>query len=84
MPVDLDRRRPKPTNLVFEAAKDCDPTEDHILFSFQSEDEAGVCVGFIHETTRVFRDFIFLDADQCQEFGEALIEAARIAREARR
>lgn len=80
--VDFDRRTPKPTNLVFEASNSHDWTDQHILFVFQSEDETGVCVGFLHETTRVFRDLMCLDAAQCEDFGSALLEAARIAREA--
>jgi hypothetical protein len=79
--VDFDRRKPKPTNLVFEASNPHDWTDQHILFCFQSENETGVCVGFIQETTRIFRDHMYLNADQCEEFGNALLEAARIGRE---
>ena len=78
---DLDRRKPAPSNLVFEATDAFDPTATHFLMAYRTDD-GGVSIAFVNETTRVIRDSMWLNAEQCEEFGNALIEAARIGREA--
>ena len=78
---DLDRRKPAPSNLVFEATDAFDPTATHFLMAYRTDD-GGVSIAFVNEATRVIRDSMWIDGGQCEQFGNALLEAARIAREA--
>lgn len=84
--VDLDRRRPVPSNHVFEAADDFDPTNNCFLCVFRDEDDMGVYVDICEDVGDqdgfTVKAGHWLNGDQCEQFGKALIAAAQIIREA--
>ena len=76
MTRDLDRRTPRPTNVIFEARNEIDYTDDHYFTAWITPDEIGVSILFTHETTGIIARHINLDREQCEQFGRALIDAA--------
>ncbi len=85
-PFDPDRRRPLPSNHVFQAHDAHDPTKDYFFEAFRDEDDTGVYVNFVKDVgefdTLNVLNMMWLDADQCEQFGAALLDASRIIREA--
>lgn len=81
---DPDRRRPLPTNHVFEAHDAHDPTNNYFCEAFRDEDDTGVHLNFVKDVgefdTLNVLNTMWLDADQCEQFGAALLEAAQIIR----
>lgn len=79
--IDLDRRRPMPTNHVFEAYHPFDPTSD-FLWAFIGGGDTSVNIMFCEESrSGIFiRRSMPLNAGQCEEFGQALLAAAAMIR----
>lgn len=83
--IDFDRRKPVASNAVFEAHDQHDPTKAYYFEAFRDEDDMGVLLNFVQDDRgrdgmATCRDFMWIDADQCEEFGNALLAAARIIR----
>lgn len=81
--TDLDRRRPRASNDVFEAHCQHDETRHYHFRAFRDQEDMGVYLNFVNPGDRggegTIRDFIWIDGKQCQEFGEALLAAANLA-----
>ncbi len=81
--TDLDRRRPRASNDVFEAHCQHDDTCHYHFHAFRDLEDRGVYLNFVNPADRrgegTIRDFMWIDAKQCREFGEALIAAADLA-----
>jgi hypothetical protein len=84
--IQLDRYRPTKSNHVFEAHDAEDETATRYFDSFRDEGDTGVYLSFIEgdprEGTAVMRETMWIDADQCEQFGKALLAAAQFIREA--
>jgi hypothetical protein len=84
--IPLKPRPPTPDNNVFEAFDRDDPTKDYRLSVFRDEDDMGAYVSFCDPPdTRglsTILNMIWLDANQCEEFGKSLIATAGIIRAA--
>lgn len=85
--IDLDRRRPLPVNHVFEAHDQHDPTKTYYFEAFRDEEDTGVYLNFVQDDCgsvglATVRDHMWIDADQCEAFGLALMQAAKRIREA--
>jgi hypothetical protein len=82
-PIDRDRRRPLPHNHVFEAHDWHDPT-NWFLHCFRDDEDKGVFVNFCSDPDgqggATIRSAIWIDADQCEQFGTALLAAAKLSR----
>lgn len=80
--VELDRRKPLPENHVFEAHEPYaeDPDKNYHLSVFRGE--ADVFIGFV-DPDKTILNWINIDADQCEAFGLALVEAAKALQQAR-
>lgn len=75
-----------PINHVFEALDPYDPTKTYRLEAFRDEEDTAVEVAFCdppdEDGMSSVRAGMGLNADQCEEFGKALIAAAAIIRRA--
>lgn len=82
--IDLDRRRALPSNHVFEAHDAYDPT-NYFFTAFRDEEDTGVRLNFCQETRTpgeaIIKAGMWIDADQCEQFGNALLAAAKLIRE---
>lgn len=78
--TDLDRRKPLPTNHVFEAHDDFDLGKTWFLHVFGDETDTGVHLNIVEDVGEPgwlnIKHFQWLNAAQCREFGEALIKVA--------
>ena len=77
--IDHDRRSPVPGNLLFEAHDQHDPTKTFFFMAYN--DEAGVTLCFVEGDARIdgmatLRDRMWIDAEQAEVLGKALIEFA--------
>lgn len=77
--ADPDRRKPLPENYVFEAHEPYahDPGKNYYLSAFREETD--VFIGFVDDKQTIL-NWLHLDADQCEAFGLALINAAETLR----
>lgn len=73
--VDYDRRRPRPSNVLFEASDWCDDSKDYHLVAWETE-ENGVRILFVQEGTDIIRDMMWINHEQCEVFGNALVAVA--------
>lgn len=85
--IHLDQRRPIPNNHVFEAHDQYDGTTTRYFEAFRDEEDTGVVLVFVEDDTRreglaTIREEMWIDADQCEQFGKALLAAAQVIREA--
>lgn len=83
--ADLDRRRPEAANHVFEAHDQHDPTNISYFEAIRDEADMGVVLMFVQDDRgraglATIHQMMWIDADQCEAFGKALVEAARIIR----
>lgn len=83
-PVDYDLRRPVPQNHVFEAHDWHDPTNG-FLICWRDPENNGVLVNFCSypdaNGDSSIQARMWINADQCEQFGNALLDAARIIRD---
>lgn len=81
--TDLDRRRPRASNDVFEAHDQHDDTKHYHFHAFRDESDTGVYLNFVNPDDRrgsgTIRDWMWIDSSQCREFGKALLAAADLA-----
>lgn len=85
--IHLNQRRPMPGNQVFEAHDQDDETAKRYFKAFRSEEDTGVYLTFLEdyasgEGGAILRETMWIDADQCEQFGKALLAAAQFIREA--
>ncbi len=85
MSRNLDRRRPAPSNDVFEAHDSHDHTKTYYFHAFRDEEDTGVYLNFVEDDRgkdgmATIRDMMWISADQCEEFASALFKAARVIR----
>jgi len=85
--INLDQRRAKPGNHVFEAHDQHDGTATRYFHSFRDEEDTGVYLAFVEDDAgqdglATMRETMWIDADQCEQFGKALLAAAQLIREA--
>lgn len=82
-PTDLDRRKPAPDNQIFEAHDWRDPT-NLVLYCYRDEEDKGAMITFCAERnasgSATMHQWMWINADQCEEFGNALLAAAKIIR----
>lgn len=81
----FERRRPRPVNHVFEAHDQHDPTKTYHFESFRDEDDTGVYLNFVEgdagkDGLATVRDMMWINADQCEAFGKALLDTAQLIR----
>lgn len=86
MTAEPERRRAA-HNDVFEAHSQHDPTCTYYFHAFRDESDTGVHLNFVEDDRgkdgmATCRDMMWIDADQCEAFGKALLDAAEIIRKA--
>ena len=72
-------------NTVFDAYEQDDPTKTYHFEAFRDEEDMGVYINFVDnhkdlDGSSKIRDMMWIDADQCEQFGNALLAAAELIR----
>lgn len=78
-------RRKTAHNDVFEAHDSHDYTKTYYFHAFRDEEDMGVYLNFVEDDRgkdgmATCRDMMWIDADQCEAFAKALLQAAEIIR----
>ena len=74
-PIDYDRRKPAPSNQIFEAYDSFDTTKEYFLFAFEVDD--GASITFAKGGNLSIHSSVWISAEDCARFGKALLKVAK-------
>jgi hypothetical protein len=75
-PIDYDRRKPAPSNQIFEAHDSFDPAKGYFLLAFE-DDPGGASICFIKDESLIVHSSMWISAEDCAKLGNALLKVAK-------